>query len=607
MKLKRTNKDLIAERLNRFLYDSRTTGLKVMRIITSVATFIGLFLLVYAYGYDIREKNLELLLKGTDVIFTIFVVSYLIRLLYAFRRSDFLKETYLEGAFMGLILLNSFINLFFGNFLLFSLYRWLGGASYYMFYEQVITLLLFVGLILELGRIGASLGSIRINPSFAFVISFIIIIIIGMGLLMLPAMTTLPGSMPLLDALFTAVSATCVTGLIVVDTATYFTFRGQVVILVLIQIGGLGIVTFATFFASFLKSGPGFKQRDLVPDYLDTETISSARLLLRQIVFLTFSIEFISFLLIYFTWSGVTFDSVGQKVFFSVFHAISAFCNAGFSIFTGGLYEPGVDQAYVLHLVIAATFILGSLGFAPVQDALSPWRLRDRLAHPWKDWRLSTKISINVAAFLLVMGTFGFYMIERNGVLAQANISEALITSFFQSATPRTAGFNTVDFSALAPPTLILIMFLMFIGGGSGSTAGGIKTSTFYIIITSVLATTQGKSKLFLGNRYIPTVVIYKSLSIFFYAVAVILAGVFCLSITEPETDILALTFEQVSAFGTVGLSAGITSNLSAAGKTIIIISMFLGRVGILTFAVALSKRKALEDFKLPSYNMMVG
>lgn len=607
MRLKRIHKNLIAERLNLFLYDSRTLALRITRIVTSLVTFIGLFLLIYAYGYDIRAKNLALLLRGTDVVFTIFVISYLTRLLYAFRRWDFLKDTFVEGTFMGLIILNSLINLFFNNFLLVSLYNWLGGPSYYLFYEQIIALLLFVVFMLELGRIGASLGSIKINPSFAFIMSFIIIIAIGTGLLMLPAMTTPPGSMPVIDALFTAVSATCVTGLIVVDTATYFTFRGQVVILLLIQIGGLGIVTFATFFASFLKSGAGFKQRDLVPDYLDTETVSSARQLLRQIVFLTFFIEFISAVLIYFTWSGVMFDSVGEKIFYSVFHAISAFCNAGFSTFTGNLYEPGISRAYLLHVVIAVTFIFGSLGFTTVKDIFSPQRMRDRLAHPWKEWKPSTKISVNVAAFLLILGMVGYYFLEKDNTLSALNLSEAFITSFFQSATTRTAGFNSVDFSALAPPTLILMMFLMFIGGASGSTAGGIKTSTFYVIIASVIATGQGKSKLFISNRYIPTEVIYKSLSIFFYAIAVILIGVFCLSITEPETNILDLTFEQVSAFGTVGLSTGITATLSAAGKIVILISMFLGRVGILTFAVALSKRKALEDFKLPSYNMMVG
>lgn len=608
MKLKRLNKDVLSERINRFLYDSRPIVLKITRVIVSVAILGGFIVLTYAYGFDPRGQTLILLLQISDAIFTLLVLSYLIRWLYAFRRTEFLRSTRFEAVFIALIFINGIMNLFFNNFVLMTFFRWLGAENYYLFYEQFITIILFIILILELARIGASLGHIKINPSIAFVLSFVVIIVIGTILLMLPAMTTAPGGMPWLDALFTSVSATCVTGLIVVDTATYFTFRGQFVILLLIQTGGLGIVTFATFFASFLRSGVGFRHRDLIPDYLDTETVSSARTLLRQIVFLTFFIELLAFLLIFFTWSGIEFDSMGEKIFYSAFHAISAFCNAGFSIFTGGLYEPGIDRAYLLHIAIAVTLILGSLGFSTVQDIFSPQRLRDRLAHPWKEWRLSTKISVNVAAFLLVVGTIGFYFLEKGrSTLAELNLSEALIASFFQSATTRTAGFNTVDFTSLAPPTLILMMFLMFIGGNSGSTAGGIKTSTFYIIVASVITTSQGRSKLFIGNRYIPTEVIYKSLSIFFYAVATILIGVFCLSITEPETDILDLTFEQVSAFATVGLSTGVTGTLSAAGKVVIIITMFLGRVGILTFAVALSRRKANEDFKLPSANIMVG
>ncbi len=607
MKLKRLNKDLISERLNKTLYGSRTIVLVITRIVMTLATLAGLSLLAYGYGFNPQGKNLQQLLQGIDTIFGVFVVTYLVRWLYAFRRTNFLRSTRFEGIFMGIILLNGLINALFDNFLMMALFRLFELESYDQFYEEFIGIALFVVLALELGRFGSQLRFIKINPSIAFVLSFILIIIIGTGLLILPAMTTAPGGMPLIDALFTAVSASCVTGLIVVDTATYFTFRGQMVILLLIQIGGLGIVTFATFFASFLRAGAGFKQRDLIPDYLDTETISSARRLLRQIVFLTFAIEFGAFLLIYFTWSGFEFANIGEKMFYSAFHAISAFCNAGFSIFTAGLYEPGIREAYLLHGVIALTLIVGSLGFSPVQDIFSPSRLRDRLAHPWKEWRLSTKISVNVAAVLLVVGTLGFFLLERNNTLDSLNLSESLITSFFQSATTRTAGFNTVDFAALATPTLILIMTLMFIGGASGSTAGGIKTSTFYVIIASVLATSQRKSKLFIGNRYIPTEVIYKSLSIFFYGIAIVLIGLFCLSITEPDTDILDLTFEQVSAFGTVGLSTGITASLSTAGKVIIILTMFLGRVGTLTFAVALSRRQSKENFKLPSNNLMVG
>lgn len=607
MKLKQVNRDALSARLNKVLYSSRSVALKSMRIATGMATIAGLVVLILAFGFNVRQVNLHFLLQVTDVIFAVFVISYLIRFLYAFRRSEFLRSTRLEAVFISLILLSGLSNLFFGNFLLTAVYEWLGGENYNLFYIEVVAFTLFIVLIFELARLGAFLSDVKINPSSAFVVSFVLIIALGTGLLMLPAMTNAPGSMPLLDALFTSVSATCVTGLIVVDTATYFTFRGQMVILFLIQIGGLGIITFATFFASFLQSGGGFKQRDLVPDYLDAETISSARQLLNQIILLTFFIEGLSFFLIYFTWSGVEFNSTGEKIFFSVFHAVSAFCNAGFSIFSSGLYEPGVREAYILHIVVALSFILGSLGFSTIQDMFSPRRLRDRLVHPWKDWRISTKLSINMAVFLLILGAVGFYFLEKDRTLSHLNLSESLITSFFQSATTRTAGFNTADIAELAVPTLILMMALMIVGGASGSTAGGIKTSTFYIIIASVFATSQGKSKLFVSNRYIPTRVIYKSLSIFFYAATIILVGVFLLSITEPGTDILDLTFEQVSAFGTVGLSTGVTGTLSAAGKAIIIISMFLGRVGTLTFAVAISKRSATENFKLPSTNVMVG
>ncbi len=607
MKVRRLTKDFLSERLNKLLYDSRPAVLAVTRVVMTLATLSGLVLLVYMYGYNPHGKNLHHALAGIDVIFTVFVVSYLVRLLYAFRRMEYLRSTRFEAVLMAILTLNGIINLLLGNFLLVALYRWLGLESYDLFYEELVGLVLFFILMFELGRLGISLVKVSINPALLFLLSFLLIIGLGTGLLLLPSMTATPGRMTFIDALFTSVSASCVTGLIVVDTATYFTFRGQMVILILIQTGGLGIITFATFFASFLQAGTSFRQRDLVPDFLDTETISSARALLRQIFFLTFFIELLSFLLIYFTWNGFDFRSTGQKIFYSAFHAISAFCNAGFSLFTNGLYEPGIRQAYLLQMVIAATFVLSALGFSTIQDMFSPKNLRDRLAHPWKSWRLSTRISVNVAAFLLVLGTIGFYLLEQNHALAGLNLSESVVASFFQSATTRTAGFNTVDFAGLATPTLIMMIFLMFIGGGSGSPAGGIKTSTFYIIVASVLATSRGKAKLFVGNRFIPNNMVYKALSIFFYGVAVVLVGVFSLTVTEPETDSLDLAFEVVSAFGTVGLSTGVTGTLSAAGKVVIILCMFLGRVGTLTFAVALSRRVAKENFKLPRANLMVG
>ena len=473
-------------------------------------------------------------------------------------------------------------------------------------YRNFILLLLFASVLIELSRFSSRLTSLRISPNRAFLLSFVILIAGGTLMLMLPAMTTQAGSMPLLDALFTAVSASCVTGLIVVDTATYFSFRGQLVILLLIQVGGLGILAFAAFFASYLSGGFGLRQKMMIPDYFDNETLAASRSLLREIVFITFFIEGGTFFLLYFTW-GIPFDSLGQKLFFSAFHAVSAFCNAGFSLFTNGLYEEVVRSNYILHLVIAISLILGAIGFSPIRDIFSPRRLRDRLEHPWKDWMLSTRIAFNVSVVLLVIGTTLIFLLEQHNTLSEKNLTEALISSFFQSATTRTAGFNTVDIGQLAAPTLVVMMILMFIGGASASTAGGIKTSTFYLILMSVIAVSQGRSRVLLGKRYIPTDTLFKALSIFFYAIAINALGVLLLSVTEKDASMLALLFEQVSAFGTVGLSTGITGSLSSAGKIVIIISMFLGRVGILTFAIALSTRIQNENYKLPTANIMVG
>jgi len=602
----RLNKDILAERLNNLLYNSRPQALRIARTLTSLAAVVGLGLMIYLFGFNLLADDSRIYFSLMDILLGVFLLSFLIRWLYAFRRIDFLRDAPLESILMALVLFRAVDYFLLDGHLLTAAYGLFEERGLSVFYRSFISLLFILLLVLEFSRLGAKLGSVKIKPNLAFLLSFIILILGGTVLLMLPAMTTQTGSMSFLDAFFTAVSASCVTGLIVVDTATFFTTRGQLVILLLIQIGGLGILSFATFFASYLSTGIGYRQKMMVPDYLDNETLASSRKLLRQIVFITLFIEFGTFVLLFFTWN-VPFDSLDQKLFFSAFHAVSAFCNAGFSLFSNGLYEEVVRSNYILHMIIAVSLILGALGFAPIKDVCSPQRLRDRLEHPWKDWMLSTRIAVNVSVVLLIVGTVLFFLLEKDNTLADKNLSESMLTSFFQSATTRTAGFNTVDFAQLTSPTLVLMMILMFIGGASGSTAGGIKTSTFYLILISVIAISRGYSRIHVGKRYIPTDILFKALSIFFYGVAINALAVFLLSITEKDTDMMALIFEQVSAFGTVGLSTGITATLSSSGKVLIIISMFLGRVGTLTFAVALSTRIDTENYKLPAANVMVG
>ncbi|MEQ9439724.1 MAG: potassium transporter TrkG [Cyclobacteriaceae bacterium] len=599
-----TSLNPLISRLNNRLYDSRDQALRIIRTLILTASIIGMGLIIYTYGFEYGDDVRIWLIRSVVGLLIVFILCYFARWLYAFQRTEFLKSTRWE-ALVLLLASVSILLFFYGAFR-----HWfpdLSPEKSQMYSETMVTGLLLLLILFEVARALLSIGEVKLRPAAAFVISFLLLIAVGTGLLMLPTMTTQTGSLSVIDALFTSVSASCVTGLIVVDTATDFTIRGQMVILLLIQTGGLGMLTFATFFATLLNAELDIRQTKLMPDYLDNQTLGAARPLLKRIVLLTLLVEGGTVLALLYLWGDYPFSGWGEKLFFSVFHAVSAFCNAGFSLFSQGLYEPVVRNMYVLHILLAATLIVGSLGFSPMYNIFSPRQLRQRLEKPWIDWTLSTRIAVNMAILLLGAGTLGFFWLERTNTLEGMNLTESLMSSFFQSATTRTAGFNTVDISQLTQPTLVLFMFLMFIGGSSGSTAGGLKTSTFFLLVASVIATSRGSSRVVLGNRYIPSTVIFKALSIFFYGIAINLIGVFVLSISEPDLNMMDITFEQVSAFGTVGLSRGITASLSEVGKVVLIISMFLGRVGTLTFAVALSTRAISQNYKLPKEELMVG
>lgn len=598
----------ISGSLNNLLYNSREIASQGIKYITILSSLSALGLLIYVYGFEPDREILLRLFYWIDIIFVLFLGLFLARLLYAFKKWEFIKTHKFEASLMLIILVHRLINYGFEIHIIELLIYESASAGRISPYHVLISIYMFLILAFEFVKLNEVISRIRIRPAVTFIVSFLIVILFGTGLLMLPAMTIGVDSMPFLDALFTSVSATCVTGLIVVDTATYFTFKGQLVIMFLIQIGGLGIVSFASFFSTFLSGGVGIKHQAMLQDVMATETLFQTRGLLSKIVLITFSIEFCAFIFIYLTWGDeVVFASVGDKIFFSAFHAISAFCNAGFSLYTNGLYENFVRDSYILHSIIIGTVILGGIGFGTLTDIFSPRNLRKRLQYPWIDWQIGTKIAVYVSAVLLVAGMLMFYLLEKNNTLAGMNFIEAMITSFFQSGSTRTAGFNTVDISQLAIPTLIIFIFLMFIGGSSNSIAGGIKTSTFYLIIASVIATIRGWSKIEISNRYISNNLVFRALSILTFAVFFNSLAIFILSITEPDIAIIDLAFEQISAFGTVGLSTGITASLSDASRFMIILSMFLGRVGTLTVAFAVSTRTSAYIYKYPKGHMMVG
>ncbi len=591
-----------------FLTDNQEIVLNILRFLRVAVGFLAFILFIIYYGYNLDSEREQLILQINNRIFGFYIVSYIIRLLFARSLLDYLKATWFEASLLIIVLYDALSLYLFNLPLIGNVFQYFEVKNFEFWHVLFIQIYLLLLVTIEFTKFSTILGSISLKPATTFIISFIMLSFGGAGLLLLPEMTSAETDLSILDAVFTAISASCVTGLAVVDTATDFTQKGQLVIMFLIQLGGIGILTFATFFANFLKKGVGIKHQSVVKDFLSEDSLFDAKSLLKQIIILTIVIEAVGILFIYVLWdiSVPFYDQPGERLFFSVFHGISAFCNAGFSLFTNGLYEAYVREAYLLHIIIAFLIICGSLGFPTLRDLFNLSNMRLRMKNPWRKWKLSTQVAIWGSAILISFGTFVYFFTEQQATLIGKTGTEQVIISFFQSVT-RTAGFNTVDIAALATPTVILFIFLMFIGASSGSTGGGIKTSTFFVIITAVFATIRGKKQLEISGRAISYDLLNKAFVVFIFSSSFILVALFFLSIFEPKMSILDLAFEEVSAFSTAGLSRGITADLSTPSKIILMLSMFVGRVGTLTLAFSLASPVETNNYKYPKAHMLVG
>ncbi len=584
-----------------------------IRIIAQINITVAIIMLVYRYGFLLNDQETRDVFYVLDLQFLVYVTTFFLRLFLSFDRLDFLKEESFEMILASLITLYGLTTYLFDFRIVLYYFHLFSLSNPVISYQHFLSIIFLIIIILGISKGANRISELKLKPAVTFVMSFIILILGGAGLLMLPAMTT-QGTMPFIDALFTSASASCVTGLIVVDTATFFTFKGKIVLMFLIQLGGLGIVLFATFFSSFLSSGVSLKQQSIMQDFLSSENLASAKELLRKVVFITILVEFIGFILIFFSWDEELWDSehrfkgLGDKIFHSAFHAISAFCNAGFSTFTDGMYnlELKTQRLYAIHFILAWLVIFGGLGFTVIEDIFHPKNIRKRIAMPWKKLTHNTAITIKFTFILIAIGTVAFMVFEFHQ-LRDRTIVEAFITAFFQSVITRTAGFNSLDFATLQNATIVLCIFLMFIGAGSGSTAGGIKVTTFVVILYSSIANISGQKSINIDRRNIPTDIVNRAFAILMFAVSYNSLAIFLLSITESEKDILKVFFELISAFATVGVSMGITAKLSVLGKLIITITMFVGRVGTVTLALALSKKAMSTAFEYPKTHLLIG
>lgn len=439
---------------------------------------------------------------------------------------------------------------------------------------------------------------ISFSPPQILVLGFALIILLGSLLLMLPISSTTGETLPFVDALFTATSATCVTGLVVRDTGTYFSTFGQVVIMLLIQVGGLGFMTMATLFSLVLKRKISLKDRLILQEAMNQNTMEGIVRLIRKVLMYSLVIESCAALLFAIRWA---FDMpLGRALYFGVFHAVSMFNNAGFDLF--GEYRSLTQYVAdpIVNFVAMFLIVSGGLGFIVLSDIID-FRRRRKLS-------LHSKVVLSMTAALIVIGALVIFIFEftNSRTLAPLGWGGKFWASLFQSVTPRTAGANTLDIGALRQASQFFIIILMFIGASPSSTGGGIKTTTFTILVGAVFSMIRGRSDLVLFRYRMAQERIFKAVTITMLALFLVVAVAMVLSTTE-DASFLSILFETTSAFGTVGLSMGLTGKLTVIGKIIISFTMFAGRLGLLTLAYALGPKKGKELYRHPEGKMIIG
>ncbi len=437
------------------------------------------------------------------------------------------------------------------------------------------------------------------NPSYLVIISFLLAIFLGAVLLKLP-MSVVKGKISLIDAFFTSTSAVCVTGLVVKNTYTYFTLFGQLVILALIQIGGLGIMTISTLFALIIGEKINSAGRSMVETVSGILSGYSIGSLVRNVIILTFTIEFLGAVLLYFNFRGLDYSHL-KAGYFAVFHSISSFCNAGFSLYSSSFER--LNLSWYLVVVVPALIILGGLGFPSLIDI---WNLVKKRNLRFGRLSLHTKIAVNTTIFLLILGSIFYYFSEVNSSMSNMDNLQRMGHSFFQSVTTRTCGFNTIDQASLSDSSFLWTLLFMLIGASPSSTGGGIKTTTLAIVVVAVFSLLKGNKRITVFKRSIPLSKLNQVIALLAIAMLTILVAIFFLFALEPF-GLKPIIFEAVSAFGTVGLSMGITSSLSWAGKLVVMFLMFFGRIGPLTIIFALSDTSEKNVFVYPVENINIG
>jgi trk system potassium uptake protein TrkH len=577
-------------------------GANALTAAVVVASFVMLF------GFDEPLLRAWILYTVQVALLSVFITEKVVRMFNAVSKAEFWRANWFEIPLLLVL-----------GITVFGAGRWFAltkpeAAEVRHF---AVGLYLVVQVIAKLCKTSVDLAASGKSPTQTLIASFLVLIFSGAGLLVLPAASA-DGkeSLSFVDALFTATSGTCVTGLIVKDTGRDFSMMGQMVILALIQLGGLGIVVFGAVFALLLGQAFSLRESVAMQDLLSARTISRIGNMIAFVLISTILIEAVGAVSLMGMWAG----DVQNKWFCSIFHAISAFCNAGFSLFSNSFVD--YNRSWQVCAVICPLIILGGLGFSVLYDLVNI--ATDRIKRFFKKrfnkqyrfsmeapkrMRLQTKIVLSVSASLIVLGALAILLFERYAAGAGNPMENTITNALFQSITARTAGFNTVDIYAMSPSGKFILILLMFIGGSPGSTAGGIKTVTLAVIVMAAIAALRKRQEVEMFRRSVRVVVVGRAVTVTLLFVAVLFGGTLALSITENSNyfTMSDIMFEAASALGTVGLTTGITSLLTTAGKLIIIAMMLIGRLGPLTLLAALTFNLKPARYNYPQEAVIVG
>ena len=438
------------------------------------------------------------------------------------------------------------------------------------------------------------------SPYMTILLSFMVVTILGGILLSLPISMRDGKSVKLIDGFFIATSAICVTGLSSIDIGSVYNIFGQMVILVLIQLGGLGVITFTSVIIIMISKKIGYYTKKIVQEDINIDTTFKIEEYVKKVILSVIVIEFIGTVILFFEF--IKKFGFLKAVYYSFFHSVSAFCNAGFSLFSDNLY--GFKNSFIINMTIPLLIFLGGIGFSTILNCYNVLRKKE------KRLTSTTKLSIKISIFLVIIGMIAMLILEYSNKSTIGNLSfgQKLEASFFQSVTTRTAGFNTISILGLKRSTSLLFVILMFIGASPGSTGGGIKTTTIGLIILGTLATLKNKDTIEYDKRSVSWRIYSKAITVLFISLIYTIICVFLLILFERNKNLLDLVFEVFSAFGTVGLSRNLTPSLADISKFILIVTMFVGRVGPLTIALALSKSNLKKGrYTYPQENILIG